>query len=120
MTETRTSQTGTLVAGIILVLVGLMLLGGGLHYVFGWFGLWPLILIGIGAVKIAEPRTPKERRDGVVVAAIGALFMAFNTGLRFWSFRRLWPVVLIAVGAWIAMQSFAPNGSATRSDDART
>lgn len=42
---------------------------------------------------------------GIILVALGALFLASNLGLFWWwKWKVLWPVVLVAVGLWLLLR----------------
>lgn len=86
--------------GAILIILGSLFLLGNLglipweirHYLFSWKG----ILIIIGSILLI---TKKDKTPGIILVSIGALFLTPEIlGVPGFSFRTLWPVILIAVG----------------------
>ena len=62
----------------------------------------------------SRPHTPEEaarRRQGVgwLLVALGVIFLLANAGaFRFIDFRYVWPIALIALGAFIVLQRSRP------------
>jgi hypothetical protein len=87
--------TGLLIiaAGIILLLNNLDV---GVHInIKDW---WPVILIVIGIGKISQPKEYRQMYWGIVIAAVGTLFLLNNLEyISFW-FGDLWPVLIILLG----------------------
>lgn len=94
----RNCGSGGLLPGLVIILFGIGFLLenlGILHFQAGC--LWPVILVAIGAVKMAQGDSPN--------LIWGALIAAFGAGLMLNCFHvlpfpvwRLWPVFLIALG----------------------
>jgi hypothetical protein len=59
---------------------------------------WPMILVGIGLVKLIGYGTGKERRDGFWFLVIGAWLQISMENLFDLSFRDSWPMLLVAWG----------------------
>lgn len=89
-----------LVVGLFLAGLGVVLFleqfGFYLEPVLRW---WPVALIAIGLLKIAQPR---GRFFGVVLTAIGAVLLIDNLGLvAIDDWDLIWPLAVIAVGAFL-------------------
>jgi hypothetical protein len=92
-----TNNAVKFIVGAFFTLLGILLTLSNLE--FGdahiYLRYWPLVLIAIGAVKIAEPG---GRILGAILLVVGASLLANNVEwLRFTIFD-LWPVVLIVAG----------------------
>lgn len=89
-----------IVIGLLIIAAGVLLLmkslGFGTDYNVGDF--WPVILIVIGLGKILQPKEYRQLYWGLVITAIGTLFLLNNLGyIHFW-FKDLWPILLILLG----------------------
>ena len=89
-----------IVIGLLIIAAGILLLmkslGFGTDYNVGDF--WPVILIVIGLGKILQPKEYRQLYWGLVITAIGTLFLLNNLGyIRFW-FKDLWPILIILLG----------------------
>jgi hypothetical protein len=89
----RTSQATT---GIVLIVIGLILLGRMLHFGPDLGGLWPLILIVVGASRFLTVDADGHRGNGAWLLLIGGLFLLNN--LRILGFGDSWPLLIVAVG----------------------
>jgi predicted membrane protein len=88
------------VIGLLIIAAGILLLlksmGIGSDYNVGDF--WPVILIIIGLGKILQPKEHRQLYWGLVITAIGTLFLLNNLGyIRFWV-KDLLPILIILVG----------------------
>jgi hypothetical protein len=75
--------------------------------IFDVFGLWPLLLVGLGLVRILGGCCAHCRREGIWLLAIG-LWFALNefTVLRY---HDTWPLLLVAIGGLIVWDAVAPR-----------
>jgi len=87
-------------AALIFMGVGVIYLLGNMGYldVREVFAFWPVILIIFGAVKIVESRD-HGRTAGIFWVVIGLLFLLGSFGIIRMTFRELWPILLIGIGA---------------------
>jgi hypothetical protein len=97
-----------LVIGGILIVLGVLLLIGNINVGPGWkiFGrLWPLLLIAPAAAMIA-PRRGRWPPTGVllvggVILTVSAISLigSLNIWWGYGAWGRLWPLILIVIGA---------------------
>ena len=53
----------------------------------------------------ARLRPARGAAAGIILVALGVLFLASNLGLFWWwKWKVLWPVVLVAVGLWLLLR----------------
>lgn len=97
--------TGRLIAGGLLILVGVLftLDSFGLLDAGSLFEYWPLILVGVGLARVFGASTGSESRSGWLMMAIGGGLLLFT--LDFIEVRRIWPVILLGIGALLVGQS---------------
>ena len=96
------------VIGLLIIAAGILLLLNSLDigsdYNVGDF--WPVILIVIGLGKILQPKEHRQLYWGLIITAVGTLFLLNNLGyIHFW-FDDLWPILLILVGIEILRCGF--------------
>jgi hypothetical protein len=122
MNETTTTPapriTGRLVAGGALILLGLLFTLDNLGYVDAGDVLdyWPLILIGIGVVKVRNPQHEGQRTLGYILIALGAVFLLQLVIFR--DIRVAWPFILLVVGGllvWRALRREGPGSERVES-----
>ncbi len=107
-------KTKDVMAGAILIVIGLIFLGSNLLDQPEWHlgRLWPVILIVIGAGKMLFPECG-SRVNGLPLVLVGSIFLAHNYGVI--SLRDSWPLFIVAAGisilaaAW-AERSTGPTG----------
>jgi predicted membrane protein len=87
----------SLVPGLILVLIGsaFLLDHMGILPVDHLWRLWPVILIVVGVIKVAES---SNRTGGALMVLFGVFFLLTNLGILRISWQETWPILLIAVG----------------------
>jgi len=89
-----------IVIGLLIVAAGVLLLLNKMDIGmdFRVIDFWPVILIVIGLGKIIQPKEYRHIYGGIIITAIGTLFLLNNLGyIHFW-FKDLWPILLILLG----------------------
>ena len=117
-THERTSApfTPRVLAGLVMIALGIVFTLDSFDVIdAGSIGdYWPLFLIVPGFASLAWPRKNADRLWGVILVAVGTLFLLRNLGVFWISFHHVWPVVLVAIGVylvWRAVDSrHAPSG----------
>jgi phage shock protein C len=96
------------IAALVLVFAG----GAGvLLYIIGWIAMPEAAEPGTPeAASAAAPGTPRERTSGAVAlglifVALGAFFLVDEIWSDFLSWKYVWPVALIAVGAVVLLRA---------------
>ena len=98
--ETKRGTTGQVVAGLVVLALGLALFFDKLGSVrLGDIGqLWPLIVVAVGASRLMKAETEKDRRGGWIVLFVGVWLLISSLALFGLDFEYSWPLVLVAVG----------------------
>jgi len=105
MTSQR--NAGPLVAGVLLILFGLLSLAGqifrGFHF---WGTMWPLAVIGFGAMFFVGMFTGGKSTAGLavpgsIISAVGLMLFYQNLTDHWESWSYGWTVILMAVGLGI-------------------
>lgn len=100
--------TASLVAGLIIVAVGVILLLDRLGVIDGWSILryWPLLLVFIGLAKLLSAQEPAGRLVGGILTAAGVLIQLHILGYVRLHWDVIWPIFVIAIGLailWAAL-----------------
>jgi predicted membrane protein len=103
----RKDGFGGLIPGAVILAVGLIFLLDSLGYVRArlFFQFWPLILIFIGAAKIARH---DSRVWGVLLLLFGVFLQLSELGIGHFTWGQFWPLLLICAGVmamWSAIQA---------------
>jgi predicted membrane protein len=89
------------------VILGVLVIGMGLLFLLDnmniWdFGraiqFWPMVFIVVGVIKLCDTNSSDGYFLGAVLIMVGVLMMMGRLGLIYFSWRALWPLMLIALG----------------------
>lgn len=97
------SPRGRLSLGLVLIALGVVLTLGqaGLFRLEGLGRFWPLLLLGVGWVKVGQPLEDGQRAVGVALLFAGGLLLLNNI----LSWGRAWPLLLVLLGALLLWQA---------------
>ncbi|KAA0253325.1 hypothetical protein FBQ97_00830 [Acidobacteria bacterium ACD] len=100
----RPPATGKLIAGVTILLVGVLFTLDNLGVVEArhFWTLWPVALVAIGLSQVLNP-SPSGKATGWIVLAIGLLLLVRNLGWLPFRISQLWPLILVAVGVRIVL-----------------
>jgi hypothetical protein len=89
--------------GLVLIGLGLVLTleQAGILNLEGIGRFWPLLLIGVGYVKVRQPMEDGQRALGMALLAGGGLFQVISV----LSWARAWPLALVFAGGLILWQT---------------
>jgi predicted membrane protein len=97
--------TGRTVAGVILVLLGVLftLDNFGVVEAREIFRFWPLAIVALGVVTLSRARLPEQRIVGTLIIVAGAAFLMRSLGLVSFRLRvrELWPLFLVLGGGFM-------------------
>lgn len=104
--QTNRSNTGTLIAGTILIVFGLMALAGQFLRFLDWGFLWPFIVIGFGALFFLAMFAGGRQSAGFaipgsIVGGIGLVLLFENITGRWEAMSYFWTLILLFVGIGI-------------------
>jgi predicted membrane protein len=119
-----------LVFAVFLIAAGTLLFldNLGLIPVHNLWAYWPLVLVALGTAKLSSSSRSMGRLWGSMLVVGGALILACNLGLLHVRDEIIWPLLLIAVGLVMLMQTLetrkaskyvveGPGGSVPVSDN---
>jgi hypothetical protein len=99
----RTSNSGRVLAGLIIVLVGSIYLAKQMGVYFPqWFFSWPMILIGFGVFIGAKHSFRTGGWIGLIL--VGGVFLIDQLDPALAFHQYIWPVVIIAVGVLMILR----------------
>lgn len=99
--EPTRSLPGQVVLGTITLVMGVLFLLDNLDLWDFRFSLhfWPVVFIVFGLLKMNQSRTPAGMAIGGGLVLLGLIVILNRLGYIYLSWRAMWPLVLIAVGA---------------------
>jgi predicted membrane protein len=108
--------TGQLVLGIAIAIVGVLFTLDNLHILRArdFLQFWPVVLIAIGLVHVAQARTASGVTGAAIWIFVGVVLLGNRLGflqVRVWNY---WPLLLVLVGGRIVMQAISGGGSRRR------
>lgn len=115
-TRRERARGGSLVAGLILIGLGLCFLFlnfGWIDFDFPW-SWWPLVLVAIGGGRLVSAGDDDERRGGAWLVLIGVWLLINVQGWFGLSWHNSWPLVLVAAGLMIAWKGWSPDHGSRR------
>lgn len=115
----RSSQSQVAV-GLIVVAAGVLFLLHNLDIIrFGEaLSFWPMVLIVAGLVKLADSSMPGGRMVGAALLGAGVLLTLKGAGVLDFSWRIIWPSIVIGVGALVVYRALAARHLANPKDAA--
>lgn len=97
----RRVDSGALVTGLVLITAGVAFLVGDFgEIVHDW---WPMLLVLVGLSRLFRRRS---MWSGLWLMTIGGWLQAVRLRLFDLTFRNSWPLLLIILGAGIALRAF--------------
>lgn len=98
--ESDNKKQGQLVAGVIVIALGLMFLLDNLDIVniHRMFFFWPMVLVGLGVIKVMQSRALGGYIIGAGLILLGVILFFSKLGLFHFSMKVFWPLVLIWFG----------------------
>ncbi len=105
--ETKPRNFGSLIGGILLIVIGLLALLSQVFRGFDFWGtLWPFIIIGVGAVffvgmAAGGKSTAPLAIPGSIITVIGLMLFLQNLSNYWESWAYGWTVILMSVGLGI-------------------
>jgi predicted membrane protein len=118
--EGRVIVTPRLVIGAWIALMGIVLMLDrmGLVDARGFFRLWPLVIVAAGAITYFRGPQRAGRTNGVVLMVLGGWLLLRSFGvLRVGFWDLFWPLILIAAGTALVMQTLQRGGQSPASGD---
>src|SRR5262245_50983726 len=99
----RPPVSPTVIAGFVLIALGVLFTLSSFDVIdAGSIGdYWPLFLVVPGFISFTWPRKSSDRFWGLVLLSIGTLLLLRNLGLLWFRFRHVWPLFLLAFGAYL-------------------
>lgn len=106
--QTNHSNAGALIGGAVLITFGLLTLVGQLFRGSNWGLLWPIMIIGIGALFFVAMFAGGKQAaafaiPGSIVSGIGLVFLFQNITHHWESMFYFWTLIVLFVGTGICI-----------------
>ncbi|MGH9139574.1 MAG: LiaI-LiaF-like domain-containing protein [Vicinamibacterales bacterium] len=114
--------SGQLVLGVSIAILGVLFTLDNLHILRArdYLQFWPLALIAIGLVHVAQARTGAGTIGGGIWILVGVVLLGNRLGFFPANILSFWPLILVLVGARIVWQTLGSNRAADRGDTSAT
>lgn len=98
------------------LILGVLVIGMGVLFLLDNMGFWdfrhalqfwPVVFIAVGVLKLTSSRRPDGYILGAVLVGVGVLMILNRLGIIYFSWRLMWPVLLIALGAVVLLRAIA-------------
>lgn len=104
--QTNRSNAGTLIAGTLLIVFGLMALAGQFFRMVDWGFLWPFAILGFGALFFVAmfaggKGTAAFAIPGSIIGGIGLVLLFQNITHHWESMSYFWTLIILFVGVGI-------------------
>jgi len=104
--QTNRSNTGALVGGTLLVVIGLLSLASRFIHGLNWAFLWPFLVIGLGALFFVAMFAGGQQAAGFaipgsIISGIGLILLFQNITQHWASWSYFWTLIILFVGAGI-------------------
>src|SRR5215212_8225854 len=119
--QTNRSNTGSLIAGAILIAFGLLALAGKFLPIINWGSLWPFTIIGFGALFFIAmvaggKQTAAFAIPGSIISGIGLILLFQNITGHWESMSYFWTLIILFVGLGMyIMGSYGGDANQKRS-----
>lgn len=99
--------TAQVVLGLLVIAMGLLFLLDNLGFVdmHRAFSFWPMVFVIVGTVKLCDTRTQGGTLLGAGLVGIGILLMLDRMDIIDFSWRTIWPLVLIGLGGFLVAKA---------------
>jgi len=99
--------TSQVVLGLLVIAMGLLFLLDNLGFVdmHRAFSFWPMLFVIVGTVKLCDTRTQGGTLLGAGLVGVGILLMLDRMDIIDFSWRTIWPLVLIGLGGFLVAKA---------------
>ncbi len=109
--ESRDNALRNILPGLILIILGVLFLADKFYYInFSWYfrTWWPTLLIAFGVLQLTN--RPHRPVGPLILIALGVIFQIDRLDVfPWWNMHRLWPVILIVIGAGMLIARLQPR-----------
>ena len=109
--QTNRSNAGSLIAGAILILFGILALAGQVFRTIDWGAFWPFIIVGFGALFFVAMFAGGKQAaafaiPGSIIGGIGLILLFQNITGRWESMSYFWTLIILFVGVGIYLMGW--------------
>jgi predicted membrane protein len=100
-------MTSQVLMGVLVIAIGLLFLLDNLDIIdiHDALAFWPLVFIFAGVAKLLDTTSPDGYLVGLAGIGIGVTMILHRLGIIYFSWRAVWPVILIGVGALVVYRA---------------
>lgn len=119
------SHMGSLIAGAVLIGIGLLSLAGQIFRSFNFWGIiWPFFIIGAGALFFVGMFAAGKSAAGLaipgsIICMVGLILLAQNIFGHWESWSYAWTLILLSVGAGIYIMGWYSGDGTQRESGVR-
>jgi predicted membrane protein len=111
----RTSEPGQitpqLIFGLLIIFVGVVFTMDalGIAPAVSYLRYWPLAIVAVGLIKLIQAKEGGGAFAGLLITVLGSWLLAEELNLINIDLRRVWPIGLLAFGAYLVWQGLKPR-----------
>jgi len=107
-------MTSQVLMGVLVIAIGLLFLLDNLDIIdiHDALAFWPLVFIFAGVAKLLDTTSPDGYLVGLAGIGIGVTMILHRLGIIYFSWRAVWPLILIGVGALVVYRAMTGQRSA--------
>jgi predicted membrane protein len=107
-------MTSQVLMGVLVIAIGLLFLLDNLDIIdiHDALAFWPLVFIFAGVAKLLDTTSPDGYLVGLAGIGIGVTMILHRLGIIYFSWRAVWPLILIGVGALVVYRAMTGGRSA--------
>ena len=100
-------MTSQVLMGVLVIAIGLLFLLDNLDIIdiHDALAFWPLVFIFAGVAKLLDTTSPDGYLVGLAGIGIGVTMILHRLGIIYFSWRAVWPLILIGVGALVVYRA---------------
>jgi predicted membrane protein len=103
--------TPQLVFGLVIIFVGVVFTMDalGIAPAVSYLRYWPLAIVAVGLIKLIQAKEGGGAFAGLLITILGSWLLAEELDLINIDLRRVWPIGLVAFGAYLVWQGLKPR-----------
>ncbi len=115
MKNKNATSGSSVVVGTFFILIGIVwIIKNYIHLDVCLKVWWPLILIGIGFLKMADRRDLFSVSAWILILLGGVFLLTSNNVIEWWQIKKFWPLIIIMIGLSVFSQSGERSGKSKK------